>query len=92
MFSPLPKALVTQSDQQKRTGRSVLLLGCLACILLADSLFSAFVLPQAPGRMAEPSADLIAALPVWSFVVALPLPIPRQGNWLAIALLVSSAL
>jgi hypothetical protein len=72
--------------------RPALLLGCLACILLADGLFSAFVLPQAPGRMAEPSADLIPTLPFWAWVVALPLPIPRQSSSLAIALLVASAL
>jgi alpha-1,6-mannosyltransferase len=92
MFSTPPRALVTQFDYQKRTGRSALLFGCLACIVMADGLFSAFVLPQAPGRIAEPSADLIAALPFWSFVVSLPLPIPRQSSWLAIELLVASAL
>src|SRR5688572_9171010 len=81
-----------QFDQQKRASWFTLLLGCLAGILLADSLFFAFVLPQAPGRMAEPSADLIARLPLWSFIVALPLPIPRQSSSLAIALLVASAL
>ena len=86
MFSTPPRALVTQFDEQKRAGRSALLFGYLACILLADGLFSAFVLPQAPGRMAEPSADLIATLPLWSFIVSLPLPIPRQSSWLAIAL------
>ena len=50
----------TQFDLQKRVSWPTLLLGCLACILLADSFYAAFVLPQAPGRMAEPSADLIA--------------------------------
>ncbi|HKF94943.1 MAG TPA: hypothetical protein VKB96_10175, partial [Gammaproteobacteria bacterium] len=67
----------------------VLLLVCLAGILLVDSVYAAFVLPQAPGRMAEPSAELIAWLPLWSFVVALPLPIPRHGHTLAIMLLVT---
>jgi hypothetical protein len=79
----------TQFDLQKRASWPTLLLGCLACILLADSLFAAFVLPQAPGRMAEPSADLIARLPLWSFVVALPLPIPRQSHTLALTLVVT---
>jgi hypothetical protein len=92
MCSTPPRTLVTQFDYQKRAGRSALWLGCLACILMFDGLFSAFVLPQAPGRMAEPSADLIAALPFWSFVVSLPMPIPRQSSWLAIVLLVASAL
>ena len=92
MFSTPPRALVTQFDEQTRAGRSALLFGYLACILLVDSLFSAFVLPQAPGRMAEPSANLISALPLWSFIVALPLPIPRQTSWLAIALVVACAL
>jgi hypothetical protein len=82
----------TQFEQQRRASWFTLLLGCLAGVLLADSLFFAFVLPQAPGRMAEPSADLIAQLPLWSFIVALPLPIPRQSSSLAIALLVASAL
>ena len=91
MFSTPPRAPVTQFEHQERAARSILLLSCLACILLADSLFAAFGLPQTPGRMAEPSAGLIAALPLWSFVVSLPLPIPRQSNWLAITLLMSSA-
>ncbi len=92
MFSTSPIARTTQFDIKKRVGWSTLLLGCLACVLLVDGLFSAFVLPQAPGRMAEPSAELIAALPFWWFVVSLPLPIPRQSNWLVIALLMASAL
>lgn len=83
--------LTMQFDCCKRASRSALLLGCLACILLVESLFSAFVLPQAPGRMAEPSAKLIAEWPLWSFIVSLPLPIPRQSHLLALALLVTSA-
>jgi hypothetical protein len=75
-------------DTQKHM-RSATLLACLAVILLVDGLYAAFVLPQAPGRMAEPSVDLFAWLPLWSFVVALPLPIPRQSNILAIILLVT---
>ena len=67
MFSTPPRAPVTQFEHQERAARSILLLSCLACILLADSLFAAFGLPQTPGRMAEPSAGLIAALPLWSF-------------------------
>ena len=90
MFSTPPRAPVIQFEHQERAARSILLLSCLACILLADSLFAAFGLPQTPGRMAEPSAGLIAALPLWSFVVSLPLPIPRQSNWLAITLLMVS--
>ena len=78
-----------QFDLRKRVIWPVLLLVCLAGILLVDSVYAAFVLPQAPGRMAEPSAELIAWLPLWSFVVALPLPIPRQSHTLAIMLLVT---
>ncbi|MDQ2998298.1 MAG: hypothetical protein M3R61_14770, partial [Chloroflexota bacterium] len=78
-----------QFDLRKRLTWPTLLLVCLAGILLVDSVYAAFVLPQAPGRMAEPSAELIAWLPLWSFVVALPLPIPRQGHTLAIVLLVT---
>jgi hypothetical protein len=89
MFSASSINRTTQFDLQKRVGLSTLLLGCLAGILLMDSLCSAFVLPQAPGRMAEPSADLIARLPLWSFIVSLPLPVPRQGSTLAITLFVT---
>jgi hypothetical protein len=92
MLSTPSGDLTKQSDCDKRANSSVLLLGCMACIVFAASLCSAFLLPQAPGRMAEPSADLIPAWPLWSLVVALPLPIPRQSHWLALALLLTSAL
>jgi hypothetical protein len=91
MFSTPSSDLTKRSDNAKRANRSVLL-GFLACLAFAASLYSAFVLPQAPGRMAEPSADLISAWPLWSSVAALPLPIPRQSHWLALALLLTSAL
>lgn len=70
----------------------VLLLIALAAILLVDTLATAFVFPQAPGRMAEPSANLIPTLFLWRFVVALPLPVPRQPHTMALALLATSAL
>jgi hypothetical protein len=94
MFSAPPIGLdqTRRFDLQKRMSWPTLLLGCLACILLADSVYAAFVLPQAPGRMAEPSADLIARLPLWSFIVALPLPVPRQSYTLALTLLVTCEL
>jgi hypothetical protein len=92
MFSAPSIDRTMQFDEQKRARWLTLLLGCLAWILLAECFYSAFVLPQAPGRMAEPSADLIARLPLWSFITALPLPIPRQSSSLAIALLVTGAL
>ncbi len=92
MVSTSPVAGTAQFNLRKRVWWPILSLSCLACILLADSLFSAFVIPQSPGRMAEPSANLIAGLPFWSFVLSLPLPIPQQSNWLAIELLVASAL
>jgi hypothetical protein len=63
---------------------------CLAGTLLVAGFFSALVLPQAPGRMAEPSAELIAAWPFWSFVVSLPLPVPRESHMLALAVAVMS--
>ncbi|MEO7911335.1 MAG: hypothetical protein ABIV47_16950 [Roseiflexaceae bacterium] len=91
MFSApsIDRERTTQFDLQKRVNWPTLLLGFLACLLLADSIYAALVLPQAPGRMAEPSADLIARLPFWSFVVALPLPVPRQSYALALTLFVT---
>ena len=85
-----PTDHTTQHDLHRRVSWPTLLLACLACLLLADSLYAAFVLPQAPGRMAEQSAGLIARLPLWSFVVALPLPVPRQSHTLALTLFVTS--
>jgi hypothetical protein len=61
-------------------------------MLLLTTLISVFVLPQAPGRMAERSADLIPRLPLWSFVMALPLPIPRQSQQLALSILLISGI
>ena len=92
MHSTPSSHLSKQLDCKKRANWSALLLGFLACIICTVSLFSAFVLPQAPGRMADPSADLISAWPLWSFIVSLPLPVPRQSHQLALALLLTSAL
>ncbi|HJZ46074.1 MAG TPA: hypothetical protein VKE41_02870 [Roseiflexaceae bacterium] len=92
MYSTPLTAPTTHFESQKRAPASVLLLCCLAAVLLAASLFSAFVLPQAPGRMAEPSAVLISQWPLWSLSVSLSLPVPRQSYSLAIALLVTSAI
>ncbi|HEU5102006.1 MAG TPA: hypothetical protein VFU22_23450 [Roseiflexaceae bacterium] len=41
--------------------------------------------------MAEPSAGLIAVWPFWSFIASLPLPVPRDGQMLALAVLATSA-
>ena len=71
--------------------RLLLILVSLASILLLTNAIAMLVLPQAPGRMAEPSAALIGRLPLWSSVVALPLPIPRTGPQLALAILLLSA-
>jgi hypothetical protein len=67
-------------------------LGFLAAILLLDTIATAFVLPQAPGRAAEPSTGLIPQLALWRLVVSLPLPVPRQPHQLAITLLATTAL
>jgi hypothetical protein len=40
--------------------------------------------------MADPSAELINAFPLWSFVAGLPLPVPRQNYTLAITLVATS--
>jgi hypothetical protein len=42
--------------------------------------------------MAEVSATLIPRLPLWSVVVALPLPIPQQGQQVALAILLVSSI
>jgi len=90
MYSTSLLSRTAQPDHRRRTGRTALLLGSLAGILLVAGLFSALVLPQAPGRMAEPSADLIGAWPLWSFVASLPLPVPRESHVLALAVVVTS--
>jgi hypothetical protein len=41
--------------------------------------------------MVEPSAALIASWPFWSFIAALPLPVPRTGQALGLAVLLTSA-
>ena len=78
------------ANQQCSTKRFAFTLSLLACILLVTNLIWVFLLPQAPGRMAEVSALLIPRLPLWSFVVSLPFPIPRQGEQLALAILLLS--
>jgi hypothetical protein len=91
MHSTLPLALAARPDQGRRAVRTALSLACLASILLLASIAAALVLPQAPGRMAEPSAALIASWPFWSYIAALPLPVPREGHDLALAVLLTSA-
>jgi len=61
-------------------------LSCLAGILLITLLFYGFVIPQTPGRMAKPAASLIPQLPLWGWIVSLPLPIPHSGESLALSL------
>lgn len=68
-----------------------LALALLALALLATSLFFAFILPQSPGRMADPSAALMPRQQLWAFVLALGLPVPRSSGSLAAALLAVSA-
>ncbi|HNP72418.1 MAG TPA: hypothetical protein PLO33_07975, partial [Kouleothrix sp.] len=63
-----------------------LALALLALALLATSLFFAFILPQSPGRMADPSAALMPRQQLWAFVLALGLPVPRSSGSLAAAL------
>lgn len=67
----------------------VMLLG-IAAALLGLALAWSFVLPQAPGRMADPAASLIPAWPLWAFVRLLALPIPRTGESIGLAVLVVS--
>src|SRR6185503_18020079 len=78
--------------QQWSRKRFACVLSLLACILLVTNLIWVFVMPQAPGRMAEASATLIPRLPLWSVVVALPLPIPQQGQQVALAILLVSGI
>lgn len=85
-----PLARAAQPTQARRTGQTTLFLACLAGIVLLTSAFTTLALPQAPGRMAEPSAALIAGWPFWSFIAALPLPVPRTGYALALAVLGAS--
>jgi hypothetical protein len=71
--------------------RLLLTLISLAAIVLFTHAIAMFVLPQAPGRMAEPSAELIGRLPLWSWLVGLSLPIPLAGPQLALAIVLLSA-
>lgn len=64
----------------------------LASIVLLTNIIAMFILPLGPGRMAEPSAELIGRLPLWSGLRALPLPIPLAGPQLALAIVLLSAL
>ena len=74
----------------RNEARLALLLSCLAGILLITLLFYGFVIPQTPGRMAKPAASLIPQLPLWAWIVSLPIPIPHSGELLAHSLLVSA--
>jgi hypothetical protein len=82
---------IGQSARYWLDRRLLFILLSLASIVLLTNVFAMFVLPQAPGRMAEPSAALISRLPLWSSIVALPLPIPLAGPQLALAILLISA-
>ena len=70
--------------------RLVFVLACLAFVMLIATCIAMFILPQAPGRMAKPSAALIGSLPLWSFIASLPLPIPQQSLSVALCLLAIS--
>ena len=76
----------TQSNR-KRAMRQFLY-ACLALLLWLATLFYSFILPQTPGRLARASVSLIAELPLWSFVVSLPIPVPHTSQLTAGALVV----
>ncbi|MGH2522069.1 MAG: hypothetical protein ACRDH2_06155, partial [Anaerolineales bacterium] len=67
--------------------RLALVLGLLALPLLCAHVVYNFVIPQTPARMARSAADLIPRMSLWSAVTLLPLPIPEQGEQIAIALI-----
>lgn len=60
----------------------------LASLLLLAYLFFSFIVPQTPGRMIRSSVALIQELPLWSFVVSLPLPIPSHTLLVAVLLVI----
>jgi hypothetical protein len=92
MPSDPPVGTVRQCAVPNTNRWSGVLLAILAAALFVDSIATVFILPQAPGRMAEPSVALIPALWLWRFVVSLPLPVPSSPHQLALTLLVASTL
>src|SRR5689334_2914455 len=72
--------------------RLLITLISLAAMVLLTQAITMLLLPLAPGRMAEPSAELIGRLPLWSWLAAAPLPIPLAGPQLALAIVLLSVL
>jgi len=76
----------------KTDGRLAFVLGMFSSILVIIYFFYNFIITQTPMRMAKPSAALIQNLPLWARIKSLPLPIPRNGEIIAISLILFVAI
>jgi len=65
---------------------TMLIKAASAVILFSSSLFFNFYLPQTPGRMALPTADLIGRLSIWRWIAALPLTVISSSYGVALLL------
>jgi hypothetical protein len=70
MLSTQPLDLAKPDDRDPRDTRSMLWIGSLAILLLVDSLFAGFVLPQAPRRIAELGDNKFPARMLLNIVLA----------------------
>lgn len=70
----------------------IALYGAFAILLLLGTLFFSYVLPQTPGRLSRPSAELIPQFSFWSWLVSLPAPVPSTRQLVGASLLFFIAL
>ncbi len=64
----------------EKSGRAIWLLGMIACLALPCYLAVKLLIPLSDPYMAAPQAELIKQVPFWSWIAALPLPIPQTSE------------
>jgi hypothetical protein len=73
-------------EQKTNSPFRLIVLGLLATCLLVPYFAYCFVIPQTPARLSRPSASLAADFPFWSWILSLPLVIPKDSEAVAILL------